>query len=117
MVAREGSHLIKKHREQKERRRAQHKDWELAGSKMGNAIGIKKEEEPEEEEEEEGDFKKNSQFKKHIKKQQDEAKASGAVSHFARTKTIKQQREFLPIYASRAELSKLIRENSGPSWK
>ena len=107
VVSREGSHLIKKHREQKERRRAQHKDWELAGSKMGNILGIKKEEEPEEEEEDDGDFKANSQFKKHLDKQKDEG-----ASHFARSKTIKQQREYLPIYASRAELLKLIRENS-----
>jgi pre-mRNA-splicing factor ATP-dependent RNA helicase DHX38/PRP16 len=38
--------------------------------------------------------------------------SAGAVSHFARTKSIKQQREFLPIYAARAELSRLIREHS-----
>jgi len=106
VVSREGSHLIKKHREQKERKRAQHKDWELAGSKMGNVLGIKKEEEPEEDQSEDGDFRKNSQFKKHMQKKDGEKGSSGAVSHFARSKTIKQQREFLPIYASRAELSK-----------
>ena len=65
VVAREGSHLIKKHREQKERKRAQHKDWELAGTKMGNALGVKKEEEEGDqmEEDDDGNFRKNSQFK------------------------------------------------------
>ena len=37
---------------------------------------------------------------------------SNASSTFARTKTITEQRQYLPIYASREELSKLIRENS-----
>ena len=39
-----------------------------------------------------------------------EEQKSGATA-FSRSKTIKQQREFLPIYASRAELLKIIREN------
>ena len=36
---------------------------------------------------------------------------SEASSHFARTKTIKQQRQYLPIYAVRQELLNLIRDN------
>ena len=35
----------------------------------------------------------------------------GAVSEFARNKTIKQQREYLPVFEVREELSKVIREN------
>ena len=43
---------------------AQHKDWELAGSKMGNALGIKAPEEPEEDDGDENyDAKAGSQFK------------------------------------------------------
>ena len=34
--------LVRKFREQKERKKAQHKDWELAGTNMGNILGIKK---------------------------------------------------------------------------
>lgn len=49
----------------------------------------------------------DSDFKEHMKEEQ----KSGATA-FSRSKTIKQQREFLPIYASRAELLKIIRENS-----
>ena len=44
-VARKGSHVVRKHREQKERKKAQHKHWELAGSKLGNIMGIKKDDE------------------------------------------------------------------------
>lgn len=42
VVARSGSLTVRKHREQKERKKAQHKDWELAGTKLGNIMGIKK---------------------------------------------------------------------------
>ena len=46
-------------------------------------------------------------FQEHMK-----AEEPQGATHFSRSKTIKQQREFLPIYAARAELTKLIRENS-----
>jgi len=45
MVARKGSHVVMEHREVKERRKAQVKHWELAGTKIGNIMGIKAEEE------------------------------------------------------------------------
>lgn len=40
-------------------------------------------------------------------------KASSGVSAFARNRTLKQQREYLPAFASREELMKVIRENQG----
>jgi len=45
LVARKGSNVVLKHREQKERRKAQVKDWELAGTRIGDIMGIKKEDE------------------------------------------------------------------------
>ena len=57
VVAREGSHLIKKHREQKERKKAMHKDWELAGSKMGQVLGVKSKDDEDEREDDETNFK------------------------------------------------------------
>ena len=45
VVARNGSLLVRKFREIKEKKKAQHKDWELAGSKLGNILGVKKKEE------------------------------------------------------------------------
>lgn len=41
-VARKGSAVVLKHREQKERKKAQVKDWELAGTKIGDIMGIQK---------------------------------------------------------------------------
>ncbi|KAK2117670.1 hypothetical protein P7K49_004556 [Saguinus oedipus] len=41
-----GSQTMRKHREQKEHKKAQHEHWELAGTKLGDIMGVKKEEEP-----------------------------------------------------------------------
>lgn len=40
MAARKGSALVRVYREQKERRKAQKKHWELAGTKIGNIMGV-----------------------------------------------------------------------------
>jgi pre-mRNA-splicing factor ATP-dependent RNA helicase DHX38/PRP16 len=45
LVARKGSPLVRVYREQKERRKAQKKHWELAGTNIGNIMGVKKTEE------------------------------------------------------------------------
>jgi len=45
LVARKGSQVVLKQREQKERRKAQVKDWELAGTRLGDIMGVKKEDE------------------------------------------------------------------------
>src|SRR5947207_1260543 len=50
--------------------------------------------------------KGDSQFASHLK-------ASEAVSNFARTKTLREQREFLPAFAIREELLRIIRDNQG----
>ena len=45
ILSRKGSLLVRRHREEKERKKAQQKHWELAGTKMGNILGIKPKEE------------------------------------------------------------------------
>ena len=44
MISRKGCHVVRVHREQKERQKSQHKHWELAGTKLGNILGVKQEE-------------------------------------------------------------------------
>ena len=44
-VARKGCAVVRIHREQKEKKKAQQKHWELAGTKLGDIMGVKKEEE------------------------------------------------------------------------
>lgn len=36
-------------------------------------------------------------------------------SHFARSKSLKEQRQYLPAFASREALLKIVRENQGAS--
>jgi len=53
------------------------------------------------------DYKGESKFAEHLKEKSD------AVSSFARSKTIREQREFLPVFAVREELLNVIRDNQG----
>lgn len=42
MIARKGCLLVRKFREQKERRKGQKKHWEVAGTAIGNIMGVQK---------------------------------------------------------------------------
>lgn len=109
VLSRKGSQLVKEYREKKERIKAQKKEWELAGTKLGDIMGIKRKEEVDADvtdQEEAGFHKKKQQFSEHM------SDKSQAVSTFATTKTIQEQRQFLPIFACRDELLGILRENS-----
>lgn len=71
IVARKGSHLVRVYREQKERRKAQKKHWELGGTKIGNIMGIKKKEEEDDKnfnkDEDVADYKTDHKFAEHMK--------------------------------------------------
>lgn len=71
IVARKGSHLVRVYREQKERRKAQKKHWELGGTKIGNIMGIKKKVDEEaknfNKEEDVADYKTGHKFAEHMK--------------------------------------------------
>ena len=47
LIARKGCQVVRRHREQKERLKGQNKHWELAGTKLGNILGVKKKAEDE----------------------------------------------------------------------
>ncbi|KAL3801196.1 hypothetical protein ACHAWO_013989 [Cyclotella atomus] len=112
-MAREGSVTLMKLREKKERGGMRQKFWELGGSRMGDAMRVKEgendggERKNKGEEEEEVDYKQSLGFAAHVKKEK-EAKSS----EFARTKTIREQREYLPAFSVRDELLGCIRENN-----
>ncbi|KAG8968313.1 DEAH-box RNA helicase prp16 [Tulasnella sp. 427] len=79
----------------------------MGGTALGNIMGVKDEEaeaERREAEENETNVKGDSQFASHLKTQT-------AMSTFAKTRTLKEQREYLPAFACREELMKVIREN------
>ena len=104
IICRKGCQSVRKYREQKERRLAQEK-FELGGTKLGNILGIKRRD-VKDDQSEDVDYKKSQKFAEHMQEQME------AVSEFARKKTIDEQRKYLPIYAIREDLLKIIRENS-----
>ncbi|GLE00514.1 hypothetical protein PINS_up009271 [Pythium insidiosum] len=116
VCARKGSELLRVVREQREKSKMRQRFWEVGGSRMGDAIGVKAAPAADDQDEQDagegddkegnggGDYKADNQFSTHLKKQT-------AVSDFAKTRTIQQQRRFLPIYQCREELLQVIREN------
>lgn len=120
-MAREGSATLLRLRQEKDKNTMRQKFWELGGSKMGDAMGIKKKEEPkvdpdglvssdappQETENGELDYRKSTGYASHMKDQKKEA-----VSAFAKSKSIRQQREFLPIFCVRDEFLNVVRENN-----
>uniref|UniRef100_A0A4W5MJY9 Pre-mRNA-splicing factor ATP-dependent RNA helicase PRP16 n=1 Tax=Hucho hucho TaxID=62062 RepID=A0A4W5MJY9_9TELE len=112
IISRKGSQLVRKHREQKERKKAQQKHWELAGTKLGDIMGIKKTEDGDSSggkpvgEDGKVDYRTDQKFADHMK---DKSEAS---SEFAKKKTLLEQRQYLPIFAVRQQLLNIIRDNS-----
>ncbi|KAI0641179.1 P-loop containing nucleoside triphosphate hydrolase protein [Trametes meyenii] len=111
VFSRKGSALVKEKREQAERAKAAAKLAALGGTQLGNIMGVKDEEAAAEAEaeakaktEKEEDYKGDSKFASHLK-------TGAGVSAFARTRTLKEQREYLPAFACREELMKVIRDN------
>lgn len=116
-MAREGSDTLRFLRANKDKNAMRQKFWELGGTRMGDAVGIKESEKSKDEQEEENgaeenadgeiDYKKSSGFAEHMKKNKD-----GPVSDFAKHKSIREQREFLPVFTVREELLNVVRENN-----
>ena len=107
LISRKGSRLVRTFREQAERKKAQKKEWEIAGTKLGNILGVEKVDDREAAgEDEHHDYRKDSKFADHMKVDQ------GKNTEFSKSKSLKQQREYLPVYAVRQQLLQLIRDNS-----
>ncbi|KAG1889185.1 pre-mRNA splicing factor [Suillus subluteus] len=111
IFSKKGSALVKEKREQAERAKAAAKLASLGGTQLGNIMGVKDEEaeaealaEAKAKSGEKEDYKGDSKFASHLK-------ASTGVSSFAKNRTLKEQREYLPAFACRDELLKVIREN------
>jgi len=83
---------------------------QVSGTALGNIMGVKDEPnlgaEGQKSNADETNYKADSQFASHMKK-------SEGASAFARNRTLKEQREYLPAFAVREDLMKTIRENQG----
>ncbi|XP_010453356.1 PREDICTED: pre-mRNA-splicing factor ATP-dependent RNA helicase DEAH7 [Camelina sativa] len=110
IISRKGSGLVKEIREKQSMHKSRQRFWELAGSNLGNILGVEKSAEQIDADtavvgdEGEVDFKGEAKFAQHMKKGE-------AVSDFAISKTMAEQRQYLPIFSVRDELLQVIREN------
>ncbi|KAI8877411.1 hypothetical protein K501DRAFT_198296, partial [Backusella circina FSU 941] len=107
IISRKGSRLVREKREQAERQKAT--KFDLAGTTLGNVMGVKEEKKKEEEHDENEDVRGDSKFASHLK-------SSEAVSEFARTRTMREQREYLPVFAVRQDLLNVVRDNQGKEY-
>lgn len=107
LLARKGSALVRVYREQKERRKAQKKHWELSGTKLGNIMGVEKKRDDEDEkfdaESDKADYRQSQKFAQHL---------TESDKSFTKRQKILEQRRILPAFAVRQEVLNVIRENS-----
>lgn len=106
VFSRKGSLLVKERRQQKERQRQAQEATNIAGTTLGNVLGVKDDTDGDSAQPtgEEGENAGGSKFAEHLK-------ASEGASDFARSKTLREQRQYLPAYAVREELMRVIRDN------
>lgn len=118
VFSRKGSRVVKESRQQRERQRQAQEATSMAGTTLGNIMGAKEEDGDSalpiagEEENaskrpraaEGGEERKGNKFSEHMKK-------SKGASNFSQSKTLREQREYLPAFAVREELLRVIREN------
>ena len=105
VFSRKGSRVVREKRQQKERQKQVQDATNVTGTTLGNIMGLKDGEsgsatEPQ------GETvpRSGSKFAEHMKK-------NDGGSDFSRTKTLKEQREYLPAFAVREELIRVIRDN------
>ena len=88
LICKKGSNVLRFQREKADRGKMRERFWELSGSRLGNLLGVKKQEEGKDNAEfnEDGDldYKKSSQYATAL------VKKSVSVSEFSKTKTIKE---------------------------
>jgi pre-mRNA-splicing factor ATP-dependent RNA helicase DHX38/PRP16 len=105
VFSRKGSKVVKEKRQQKERQKQAQEATNMAGTALGNLMGVKEEEGDSAapvpgEEEHQG----NSKFAQHMKRNE-------GASSFSQSKSLKEQREYLPAFAVREDLLRVIRDN------
>ena len=104
VFSRKGSRVVKEMRQQKERRKQAQEATNIAGSTLGNLMGVK---------EDDADsaaaipgersYQGGSKFAEYLK--------NASSSDFSKSKTLQEQREFLPAFAVREGLMQVIRDN------
>ncbi|KAG5974348.1 hypothetical protein E4U55_008226 [Claviceps digitariae] len=109
VFSRKGSKVVREARQQSERQKQAQQATSMAGTALGNIMGAKDNDEdsalPGPADENDGKKEsKGNKFSAHMNK-------SNGASDFSRTKTLREQREYLPAFAVREDLLRVIREN------
>ncbi|GAM86012.1 hypothetical protein ANO11243_040220 [Dothideomycetidae sp. 11243] len=105
VFSRRGSKVVKEKRQQKERQRQAQDAVNMAGTKLGNLMGIKEDDTDSAAPAEVSESQNaSSKFAQHLSKDE-------AQSDFSRSKTLREQREYLPAFAVREDLLRVIRDN------
>jgi len=112
VFARKGSKVVRERRQQKERQKQAQQATGIAGTTLGNIVGVKEDDvdSAAPSAHDEGVNKSSSKFAEHFKKEQHQKRDHGQ-SDFSRSKSLREQREYLPAFAVREELLRVIREN------
>ena len=105
VFARKGSKVVKERRMQKERQKQAQEATSAAGTALGNVMGVK-------DEDTDSALPANGQPVKNAgSKFAESLKKDTGQSDFSRTKSLREQREYLPAFAVREELLRVIRDN------
>ena len=109
VFAMKGSRLVKEHREQAERAKAAGRVASLKGTQLGNIMGVKDDDDEDVKDKSkidpsQDDGKGDSKFASHLKR-------GRGASAFSRNKSLREQRQYLPAFACREELMRVIGEN------
>ncbi|OHE91085.1 helicase associated domain-containing protein [Colletotrichum orchidophilum] len=116
VFSRKGSKVVKESRQQRERQRQAQEATSMAGTALGNLMGVKEddgdsalpvasENDAKKRGEKEETNENSNKFSDHMKKD------DGGSSDFSRSKTLREQRQYLPAFAVREDLMRVIREN------
>ncbi|KAG6041295.1 hypothetical protein E4U41_005123 [Claviceps citrina] len=111
VFSRKGSKVVREARQQSERQKQAQQATSMAGTTLGNIMGAKDNDEdsalpgPGDGSDDKKGSKGGNKFSAHMNK------SSHGASDFSRSKTLREQREYLPAFAVREDLLRVIREN------
>lgn len=106
VFSRRGSRVVKEKRQQKERQKHAQEATSAKGTTLGNIMGVKEDDTDSAAPvaNEEGEKQGGSKFASHLNKQEGQ-------SAFSKSKTLREQRQYLPAFAVREDLLRVIRDN------
>jgi pre-mRNA-splicing factor ATP-dependent RNA helicase DHX38/PRP16 len=105
VFSRKGSTVVKERRQRRERQKQAQEATKVAGTALGNLMGVKEDEgDSAAAVPGEGEKRESNKFSDHMKKSQGQ-------SDFSKSKSLQEQRQFLPAFAVRDDLLQVIANN------